>query len=162
MDFSRKGHRKGLKGDSDVTRENVHSKHRGAASSEVAESAAKESTFPLLFLSSPLPLQLPLGLLPALPRENRSFSFGEPRSNLSIAWTSRQTSCSLRTPFEVVETGEPRESTSSYKIIKVAFSNTRPRQIIRTGVFNASLDADISTLWVLTSLLDAPSHRFVS
>lgn len=77
MDFSRKGHRKGLKGDSDVTRENVHSKHRGAASSEVAESAAKESTFLPLFPSSPLPfpllLRLPLGLLPALPRENRFF-----------------------------------------------------------------------------------------
>lgn len=77
--FREKGRRKGLKGDSDVTRENVHSKHRGAASSEVAESAAKESTFLPLFPSSPLPfpllLRLPLGLLPALPRENRFFFF---------------------------------------------------------------------------------------
>lgn len=92
MDFSQKGHRKGLKGDSDVTRENVHSKHRGAASSEVAESAAKESTFLLLFPSSPLPfallLQWPLGLLHALPHENRFFSFDGPRFNFSLFFSN--------------------------------------------------------------------------
>lgn len=44
MSFLQKGHRKDLKGDSDVTRENVYLKDRGELSSEVAESAAKEST----------------------------------------------------------------------------------------------------------------------
>ena len=149
MDFWQKGRRKGLKGDSDVTRENVHSKHRGAASSEVAESAAKESTFLLLFSSSPLSfphlLQWPLvSLLPALPRENRFFFLSADHVRIfryfffPLPGHRSETSCSLRRSFEAVETGEPRVNRYrcelqlwSYKIIKVVFSKTRARQIIR-------------------------------
>lgn len=66
MSFRKKGHRKSLKGDSDVTRENVHSKDRGVPSSEVAESAAKESTF--IFYSPLFPLPRPLVLSLCLSR----------------------------------------------------------------------------------------------